>query len=125
MDVILFGEPNEMSGTENLLRSIQPVKNVSAFEQFLPAREYLEQHDADMIILDADNDKANWQYTAEKFRKINKQVKIVLISGNTDDAVKAYEYGVFDYLLKPVKKKQLERILAKSVIHMKNTEHSR
>jgi len=116
LDVILFGKPSELSGTEDLLRSIKKVKNVSAFEKYLLAREYFEQYNADMIILDADNDTAGWQYITEKFRKINQQVKIVLISSNTDDAVKAYEYGVFDYLLKPVKKKQLERILAKSAI---------
>lgn len=116
MNVILFGKPSELSGTEDLLRSIKQVKNVSIFEQFLLAREYFEQYNADMIILDTDNDTAGWQYIAEKFRKINKQVKIVLISSNSDDAVKAYEAGVFDYLLKPVKKKQLERVLAKSAI---------
>ena len=124
LNVILYGKSKSLFVVEDLLKSIAKVKNVSVFEHFPLAREYLEQHNADMIILDADDDTTGWQYLAEKFGKINRQAKIVLLSCNIDDAVRAYEAGVFDYLLKPVKKKQLERVVAKSGIQMKNTVHS-
>ncbi|HYE11563.1 MAG TPA: response regulator [Patescibacteria group bacterium] len=114
MNVILYGKPKVLFVVEELLKSIISVKNVSVFEHFPLAWEYLEQHNVDMIILDADDDTTGWQYLAENFGKINRQAKIVILSCNMDNAVRAYEAGVLDYLLKPVKKKQLERVVAKA-----------
>jgi len=113
LNVILYGKSKGLLGTEELLKSIKSVENVSVFEHFPLAREYLEQHHEDMIILDADDDKVGWQYLAERFREIDIHVRIVLLSCCTNDAVRAYEAGIFDYLLKPVKKKQMERIVEK------------
>lgn len=114
MNVILYGKPKELFGIKDLLNSIKIIKNVFVFDYFPLARECIKQYDVDMIILDADDDIVGWQYLTEKFRNINRQAKIVLLSCNIDGAVRAYESGVFDYLLKPVKKKQLERVVAKS-----------
>ncbi len=112
--MLLYGKPKELFGVEDLLNSNMKVENVSAFEHFPEVREYLARHNVDMVMLDADDNAVGWQCLAEKFKKINKQIKVVLLSCNKDDAVRAYEAGVFDYLLKPVKKKQLERVVAKT-----------
>lgn len=91
------------------------VKRVSAFNSFLLLRDYLRGDDADMIFLDADDEMTDWRYLVHKLREINQQTKIVLLSSNADQSVRAYEAGVFDYLLKPVKKKQMERVISKEL----------
>lgn len=114
LNIILFGEPKGLFFVKDLLKSNTKVKKVSIFEYFSLAREYLEHHNVDMVILDVDDDTTSWQYLTEEFGMINRQTKIVLLSCNTNDAVRAYEAGVFDYLLKPMKKEQLERVVAKA-----------
>ncbi len=86
---------------------------MSAFEAFPPVKDYLMREDADMIFMDADDDITDWQYLVQQFREINSRMKIVLLSSNADQSVRAYEAGVFDYLIKPVKKKQMERVMSK------------
>lgn len=98
---------------EDVIKSITKVQNIAAFEYYPQARDYLTGHDVDMLLLDADDDAVGWQYLAGMFAIISKETKVVLLSCNQDDAVMAYEAGVFDYLLKPVKKKQMERVMEK------------
>ena len=113
MNVILYGKSKELSGVESVIKSITKAQNVPAFEHYPQARDYLACHDVDMMLLDADDDAVGWQYLAGVFATISKKTKIVLLSWNQDDAVRAYEAGVFDYLLKPVKKNQMERVMEK------------
>lgn len=70
-----------------------------------------------MILLDADDDTTDWQYLIQKIREINKQIKVVLLSNYANQAVRAYEEGVFDFLIRPVKKRQMERVVSKSCIN--------
>jgi YesN/AraC family two-component response regulator len=44
----------------------------------------------------------------------------VLLKEDSYDAVKAYDVGVFDYLLKPVDEKQLIRVMVKYMLNQKN-----
>lgn len=104
----------ELGSITDLLKKMAVVKDVSAFDSFSIAQKYFERHTADLILLDADNEEIGWAIPYRKIKAINETAKVVLISRNEAAAVKAYEAGVWDYLLKPVKRKQLERILEKS-----------
>lgn len=114
MNVIIYGKPDGIFGVEELLKAITSVKNVSVLESIESVQGYQTLQDAGMILIDADNETTDWQFLARKFKEINNQVEIVLLSSRIDQSVRAYEAGVFDYVLKPVKKKQLERVMAKA-----------
>lgn len=113
MNIVLYGKDWGVFAAEELLKSITKVKKVSVFEYFPSVLEYFERYKVDMVFLDADDATIDWQYLLQRFRKINKQIKVVLLSSDENEAVRAYEEGVFDYLIKPVKKKQLERVVLK------------
>lgn len=110
---MVYGNRKGLFGVEKLLHSIAGIKTVSAFESFPLVLDYLIRDDVDMIFLDADDDITDWRYLVQKFREINPRTRIVLLSGSSDQSVRAYEAGVFDYLLKPVKKNQMERVVSK------------
>lgn len=113
MNVVLYGKPEALTGLEELLQVHTKGITVSAFYQFSAALQYFKAHDADLMLLDADDNAVSWQYITERFKGIDSHMKVVLISDTMDNAVRAYEAGIFDYLLKPVKEKQLERVLGK------------
>jgi len=114
LNVVLYGKTKALFHAEELLKSMVKIENVASFDNFPQVREYFARYDVDMVLLDADDEAVGWQYLADKIWEADKRTKVVLLSCNKEDAVKAYEAGVFDYLLKPVKKKQLERVMAKS-----------
>ncbi|MDA8226760.1 MAG: hypothetical protein M0T74_03490 [Desulfitobacterium hafniense] len=68
---------------------------------------YFEQHPTDLVLLDADHDQISWTIFYRKIKSINSTSKVVLMSANDKAAVRAHEIGVWDYQLKPVKKKQI------------------
>lgn len=110
---MLYGNRKGLFGIEELLHTVPEVKNVSAFESLSLVRDSLLRDDVDMLFMDADDDMTDWCYLVQKFREVNSRTKIVLLSGNADQSVRAFEAGVFDYLMKPVKKKQVERVVSK------------
>ena len=114
MNIVLYGKHNGLSETQELLNSMIGIHNVSFFGSLASASEYLAQNTVDMLYLDADDKTMDWQYLAQEFRKVNNLIKIVLVSRDKDQSVRAFEAGIFDYLLKPVKKKQLERVVSKA-----------
>ena len=78
------------------------------------AQKYLEQNLVDMVFLDIDDDYLNWTGLVGLIRLIDNATKIVLISDNAVEAVKAYDLGVFDFLLKPVTSKSMDRVILKA-----------
>lgn len=112
----MYGKPNGLAGVEELLHSITEVKKVSVYNSISCLLNHLAEDDTDMIFIDADDDITDWRYVVQRFRDINDRTKIVLMSNNSDQSVRAYEAGVFDYLLKPVNKKQIKRVVSKELI---------
>lgn len=90
------------------------VHTFTAFTRFEDSLQYLRSHRVDLVIMDADHDEPNWMIALRRIRAIRQKTRVVLLSHSGDSAVKAHEAGVWDYLLKPVKPQQLQRILAKS-----------
>lgn len=85
-----------------------------AFPSFDDAIAYLEHEPVDVVLLNADGKDLPWTERYRKIKLIDQGVKVVLMSQTQTSAVKAYELGIYDYLLKPVKRKQLERVVEKA-----------
>lgn len=113
MEVVLIGSIKELQSIIGMLEKMSIVGKVSAFDRFSKAQEYFEHYTVDLVLLDADDDETDWAIPFKKIKVINRAVKVVLLSRNEAAAVKAHEAGVLDYILKPVKKRQLERVIEK------------
>ncbi len=87
--------------------------NIVSVDSFVQAENFLKQHTTDIVLLDADAEQVNWLFVYRKIRTIDKEVKVVLMSTVKDFAVSAFEAGIWDYLIKPVKLEQLKRVLRK------------
>ena len=113
MKIMLYGSPEGLSDAGRWLAWMADFHEVLAFHTFPIAERHLISHEVNLMLLDGDDDTTDWRYSAEHFREINPGLRIVLLSRSADQSVRAYDAGLFDYLLKPVKKKQLQRVLSK------------
>lgn len=66
---------------------------------------YTQQHDLDLIFLDIEMPELNGM---EILRSMIKPPKVILTTAYSEYALESYDYGVVDYLLKPIK---IERFL--------------
>lgn len=122
MEVTLLGKNETMSGIESALKVIGGVEAVSIFENLFYAKEHLADHSSALLLLDGDDEAVSWQYVVDELKASGPEVRIVLLKEDSYDAAKAYDAGVFDYLMKPVDEKQLIRVIVKYTMHQKAGE---
>lgn len=66
----------------------------------------------DLILLDIIMDETNGMELARKVRTIDKHVAIVFITSTRDYALQGYDVNALHYLMKPVKRNVLEKLIA-------------
>jgi len=114
LDVVLISfEKSLLMDVSNLMQGNTAINHFSAFDNLKKAEDYLRHHAIDLILFDADDNEIGWIIPYKRMKAFHPNVKVALMSSSRDAAVKAYETGVWDYLLKPVKESQLKRIIAK------------
>ncbi|MGN0161522.1 MAG: LytR/AlgR family response regulator transcription factor [Lachnospiraceae bacterium] len=74
--------------------------------------EYKNGAEYDVIFCDVVMEPINGIELGREIRKINRDVYIILMSNYIEYALMGYEIGVFRYLMKPVKKKDLLQVLS-------------
>lgn len=115
LEVILIDRnEEEPEAIEKVLKEIDSEITLLSFQRVAQFQEYLKHNAAAIILLEADDDETGWEIPYRKIKSINEATKVVLVSRNQAAAIKAFEAGVWDYLLKPVKKRQLERVVRKA-----------
>lgn len=74
------------------------------------ALEYLEATQYDCVVLDINLPKLNGYQVLEELRKENQEVKVLILSANTEieDRVAGLDKGANDYLIKPFHLKELK-----------------
>ncbi len=113
MKIMLYGKPESISEAERWFGWVAESHEVFVFQTLPTAERHLIGREVNLVIMDGDDDETDWRYIADHFREINPGLRIVLLSRSADQSVRAYDADLFDYLLKPVKKKQLQRVLSK------------
>ena len=115
LEVILIDRnEEEPEAIEKVLKEIDSEITLLSFQRVAQFQEYLKHNAAAIILLEADDDETGWEIPYRKIKSSNEATKVVLVSRNQAAAIKAFEAGVWDYLLKPVKKRQLERVVRKA-----------
>lgn len=69
----------------------------------------------DLLFLDIEMQALNGMDTARKIRETDKQLVIVFVTGYRDYVFDGYSVGALDYLLKPVREEQLEKVLKRAL----------
>lgn len=124
---VLLVEDEEVirKGIASLIAQVSPhftvVKEAS---QGREALDYLSRNAVDMVITDIRMGEMNGLQLLEKIREKFEDMPLLIISGYSDFfyAQKALQYGVADYLLKPIDRKQLVCALDKlRLLHLKRT----
>jgi len=124
MDVTLFGKAETMSDIERTLKVIGGVEGVKIFDNLFYSKEHLAEHSSALLLLDGDDEDISWQYLVKELQGCGPEVRIVLLKEDSCDAAKAYDAGVFDYLMKPVSESQLIRVIVKYMMDQKSSTKS-
>ena len=112
--LIVDDEPIVRNGIKNLIdfESLN-ISIVLEAVNGLQALDTVKNNDVDMVLADINMPKMNGLDFAKNAKQHNKDILITLVTGYDyfDYAVSALRYGVDEYILKPVSKKDIEKVL--------------
>lgn len=123
--IVADDEPKIRRGIENILDwQDLNVEIVGEAEDGEIALEVVKQKKPDIILLDINMPFLNGLNLLEKLKEINNKSIVIIISGYDDFhyAQKALQFNVFDYILKPVSKKNMEETIRKAVNKLDTVE---
>jgi len=112
LNSIVFGKIEAFGALETQLKTICDNTNIFVIESLPLARRFLEGNEVDLIFLKTEAEK-DWLYVVKELEKANRRIRFVLLSRDDNQSIRAFEAGAFDYLLEPIKKNQLERVIKK------------
>lgn len=123
--IVADDEPKIRRGIENILDwQDLNVEIVGEAEDGEIALEVVKEKKPDIILLDINMPFLNGLNLLEKLKEINNKSIVIIISGYDDFhyAQKALQFNVFDYILKPVSKKNMEETIRKAVNKLDTVE---
>lgn len=111
--LIVEDETVAARGLEKLVREIygKEISSLKIEKTLLGSETYLEENPVDLVLLDLNLDGREGfdllrSILAESFHTI-------IVSGKTEKAIQAFEFGVLDFVPKPVVKERLAKALQK------------
>ena len=72
-------------------------------------------HEMDLLFLDIEMGKVNGMETARRLRQEHPFLQMVFVTGYSDYVFDGYEVGALGYLMKPVKRDPLEKVLERAL----------
>lgn len=83
--------------------------------------QYVEHKDYDILLLDIEMGSMDGVELAKKLRQDNETIQIIFITGFPDFMAQGYEVCAVHYLLKPVSRELLAKVLAKAADNLRKT----
>jgi len=121
--LIVDDEAIVRTGIKNLIdfESLN-ISNVLEAVNGLQALEIVKSNEIDIVLADINMPKMNGLDFAKNAKEFDKNILIALVTGYDyfDYAVSALRYGVDEYILKPVSKKDIEKVLKKMIDKLKD-----
>ena len=90
-----------------LIQKLIPVKKIKIFDSLFTAEYYIRDHSVDILFLDLDLRGEDGFSILKSLKEL--AFKTVIVSGYTERAIEAFEYGVLDFIPKPASPKRLEK----------------
>ncbi|MEX2415912.1 MAG: response regulator [Paenibacillaceae bacterium] len=113
--LIVEDEPRQIKALANIIRQLRPENTVSEAYDGLMALEFMEENSVDVVITDIRMPNMDGMQLIQALHQQNNLTKIILLSGygEFEYAQKAIKLGIFDYVVKPVGKADIERLLSR------------
>ena len=87
------------------------VTDISCVERLEEGEDFVSRHDIDLLLLDLN---LHGKDGFELLKSVSAgPFQTVVVSANTDEALRAFDYGVVDFVPKPVDRERLSRALAR------------
>lgn len=98
--LIVDDEPPAHLVLQRYIEKIERLQLLGQCYNALEALNFLHQHQVDVVFLDIDMPELSG---LELLRSLQRHPAIILTTAYTEFALESYEYGVADYLLKPIR----------------------
>jgi DNA-binding LytR/AlgR family response regulator len=92
---------------------------LGSFSDILSAFKNINESKVDVLFLDEDIARKNGFEFTEKYN-LDKSLNIILTANNSNSAIKAFEIGVVDYLLKPISYSRFSKTIARVITKNKD-----
>lgn len=111
--LIVEDESVAARGLEKLLREIygKEITSLKLESSLIGSECFLEEHSVDLVFLDLNLDGREGFDLLRNI--ISQSFHTIIVSGMTEKALQAFEFGVLDFVPKPIKKERLEKALQK------------
>lgn len=96
---------------QELVNKNQHLDLVEVFFNAEDAIEFLKQEEVDLILLDVELPEMSGM---EVFPALSKSTQVILITGDKEYALEAFDYNVTDYILKPVTTERFAKAIQKA-----------
>lgn len=127
--LLVDDEPRQLKALSNVIAMLQPETEVMTCDSGIEAVERLKKESFDVLITDIKMPEMDGLQLIEKLNQLNLKLKIIILSGygEFEYAQKAIQFGVNHYLIKPVKKNDLNEILSEmnTKIQLERTKESK
>lgn len=110
--------------TKKLLLAVGLARNINFVEAYtgIDLLEKVKNQNLHLIILDVEMNGLSGIDIAEKIREKDEDVLIVFITGFKRYALKAYDLDVFRYIIKPISKDKIFKLMTDVIKHIKRVE---
>lgn len=98
-----------LEGIMMICREISDIDEVIGFRKATEALEYVENNDVDIAFLDIDMPVIDGMTLARRMKRCNPDLKIIFTTGYSEFAVEAFKMKANGYLLKPIKKNDIQQ----------------
>ena len=82
-----------------MVRNHDDLNLVAASGNAIDANRIIKNHKIDLLLLDIEMPFIDGFHLLES---LDQKIEVIIISGNSNYALKAFDYGVTDFLLKPL-----------------------
>lgn len=104
---------------ENYIQSLPMLEVARKCKNAIEAISYLYENKVDIMFLDINMPEING---LEMLRTLNNPPKTILTTAYSEFALESYDYGIVDYLLKPIKLDRFIKAVNRAIEQIKNME---
>ena len=113
--VLVDDERPALKALEHLLNHYRDIEIVGAFTDIDQALELVKSDTIHLLFLDIDMPKLNGIAAAKKILANNTNINIIFVTAYSHFAVEAFEVKAFDYIMKPVSPKRLNKTMERII----------
>ena len=119
--ILIDSHPIDRLNCQQLIQKFEDFRCLEEFSNAIDALAYIKSHKVDFVVIS----KKLPVYDGFDFiKQLQQKPEIILLTNAASDALLAYEYAVFDCLLKPLSPKRFETALQRLFQHLQLKEQA-